>query len=278
MAWAGIVASSREGRGLTVEQFRTHVALLTFPTWRPSFGVFHNTGAPTLGQWQGHPAAQRILNLERYYRDEQGWSAGPHAFVAHDFIWPFTPLTTRGTHTPSWNGTAFGIEMVGNYTSSGDDPTTGDGLKVYRNMVAVFGIIYAKLGLDPSTIRFHREDPRTTHRCPGDRMFALKARFIADVQEFMGDGGDHVPDDDATEEPKPKPESPPEGTVTASDGLNLREDSSASSRVIVELPQGQRVAILGEARNGDTLWLRVWCRHDSTARTGWVSARYVQRD
>jgi hypothetical protein len=277
--WSGIAQSSREGRGMTVEQFREYVHGLSFPSWRPSFGCFHNTAAPTLAQWKGYPAAQRILNLERYYRDEQGWSAGPHAFVAHDFIWPFTPLNMRGTHTPSWNGTAFGIEMVGNYTLSGDDPTTGDGLAVYRNMVAVFAILYAKLGLDPATIKFHREDPRTTHRCPGDRMFALKPRFIADVQEFMGAAGDHVPEDDGTADPKPKPDAPPEGTVIASDGLNLRAASSASSQIIVLLPEGQRVAILGEAMNGATQWLRVWCRTpDGAAHAGWVAARYVQRD
>lgn len=266
--WTEIVRSSRDGRGMNVEAFRAHVGALTFRDWRPSFLVLHNTGAPTLTQWKNYPAGQRILNLENYYKG-LGWSAGPHGFVADDLIWPFTPFTARGVHSPSFNGVALGIEMVGNYVPGGDDPTSGDGLKVYRNMVAVFSILSAKLGLEPATIRFHRDDPRTTHRCPGDRMHALKTQFIEDVHEHMGEAGDHPLDKDDAARPR-------EGSVNATDGLNLREQASTSSPVKTVLPLGARVAILGEAMNGSTAWFRVWHRDAASLQwAGWVAARYV---
>ena len=31
-------------------------------------------------------------------------------------------------------------------------------------------ILSAVLGIDPDTMRLHREDPRTTHHCPGDNV------------------------------------------------------------------------------------------------------------
>ena len=108
--WKGIV-----GRGFTPAAFDAYASELTFGAWRPQFVVLHNTATPRLADWHMVPGPQRMKNLEAYYRDEQHWSAGPHLFVADDLIWVFTPLTTSGTHSPSWNSVAWGIEMVGEY-------------------------------------------------------------------------------------------------------------------------------------------------------------------
>lgn len=283
MGWKGIVASSAHGDGMTVAEFQRHVDGLTFGSWRPSFMVLHNTAAPTLAQWKAYPAAQRILNLERYYRDQQHWSAGPHAFVADDLIWPFTPFTTPGVHSPSFNGTALGIELVGDYAREDDD--RGDGFKAKMNAVAVFAILHAKLGLNPETIKFHKEDPRTTHDCPGKNI--EKPEFIRLVQEYMGTAGEHPKDELPIFEP-PAPTinlqdepPPPEGKVSAVVdhlGLNMREQSSASSKVLGVLAAGQKVAILGSAMNGTTEWLHIWVRLPSSeAKSGWVAARYIDK-
>jgi hypothetical protein len=108
--WKGII-----GRGFRPQEFKDYVGTLSFGDWRPQFIVLHNTSAPKLSQWHSHPGEERMRNLEAYYRDEQGWSAGPHLFVADDLIWAFTPLTTSGVHSPSWNAISWGIEMVGEY-------------------------------------------------------------------------------------------------------------------------------------------------------------------
>ena len=274
MAWKGIV-----GKGLTLPQFREHAAALEFTTWRPSFMTLHNTAAPTLEQWKAYPAEKRIRNLEAYYRDQMGWSAGPHAFVAHDKIWLFTPFTTPGVHTPSWNGTALGIELVGDYAREDDD--RGDGFKAKMNCVAVFGELHMKLGLNPETIRLHKEDPRTDHDCPGKNI--EKSEFIELVRQYMGQAGEHPPAIPIFDPPAPKPEADvpaaPEGFVLNSVGdlgLNLRVGSSAASKIAAVLPKGTRIAVIGEAMNGTTRWLRIWCRIKGVARVGWVAARYVK--
>lgn len=179
--WKGIV-----GKGFTAEAFEQYVSGLSFSTWRPQFVVVHNTGNPSFAQWHGTPGAQRMKNLEHYYRNQQNWSAGPHLFIADDLIWVFTPLTLSGVHSPSWNGVAWGVEMVGNFDAEDVNP------KVYENTVRALAVLHACRGLDPDMLRFHREDPKTTHKCPGKKLD--KARLIWDVKDRIGvETGEHVP-------------------------------------------------------------------------------------
>lgn len=181
MPWKGIV-----NRAFTAQQFADYVAGLNFSHWRPQFVVLHNTGAPTLAQWHGPtPPQQRILNLEHFYRDTKGWSAGPHLFVADDLIWAFTPLTTSGVHSPSWNAISWGVEMAGDY--SREDFDQGAGAAVAANTVLALATLHTALSLDPQALKLHKKDPRTTHDCPGHRVD--KARMIARIEEAMG--GDH---------------------------------------------------------------------------------------
>jgi hypothetical protein len=165
--WKGIV-----GKAFSVSEFDTYCRSLTWSQWRPSFIVLHNTAVPSLAQRPSGLTLAHIKSLEAYYRDEQGWSAGPHLFVDDRQIWTFTPLTVTGVHSPSWNTTALGIEMLGNY-----DPesfSAGRGLKVRRNTVAAIVSLSSVLGIDPETMRIHREDPLTTHACPGKNVKKLE--------------------------------------------------------------------------------------------------------
>jgi hypothetical protein len=175
VAWKGIV-----GKGFRPDDFRQYVDDLTLPDWRPQFVVVHNTSAPRLSQWHSTPGAQRMLNLQSFYRDQMKWSAGPHLFVADDLIWVFTPLTTSGIHSPSWNAISWGVEIVGEY----EDETFADSIK--SNAVDALATLHEKLGLDPQHLRFHKEDPLTTHKtCPGrnivkpDLIGAIQGRLIS---------------------------------------------------------------------------------------------------
>jgi hypothetical protein len=152
--------------------------------------VLHNTATPTLTQRPNGLTKQHILNLEKYYRDEKGWKAGPHLFIDDKQIWVFTPLTVSGTHSPSWNKFALGMEMLGNFDK--DEFASGRGLKVQRNSVAAFATLSAILGLDPDTIRLHKEDPLTTHACPGRKV--AKNKFIQSVKDMINErhGGEHL--------------------------------------------------------------------------------------
>jgi hypothetical protein len=143
--------------------------------------VVHNTAEPSLGQRPRGLLKEHILGLERYYRDDQKWSAGPHLFVDDLQIWVFTPLTVSGVHSPSWNKLALGVEMLGDYEREPFD--SGRGAKVRANAVSAIATLCAVLGLDAQTIRIHREDPLTTHACPGKNV--RKLEIIQAVQDLI---------------------------------------------------------------------------------------------
>src|ERR1700759_5615054 len=119
------------GQTFDQDQFKAYCSGLVWSSWRPSFVVLHNTGAPSLAQRPNGISKANIDNLVGYYRDTNGWSAGPHLFVDDRQIWVFTPLTTSGVHSPSWNAVSLGVEMLGDYESEAFD--SGRGLLVQQN-------------------------------------------------------------------------------------------------------------------------------------------------
>lgn len=181
MAWAGIV-----NKAFTADNVGQYLRTLKRPSF-VRFIVVHNTGAPSLKTYRGYATranpisdAQWLRNLEGFYRDKQRWSAGPHWFVTPNKLGllAFTPSTVRGTHSPSWNSTSLGVEMVGDFQSEPFDPG------VRRNVVALLAELHIWLDLSPDTIRFHREDSATTHKdCPGKNV--IKSALIAEVKAKM---------------------------------------------------------------------------------------------
>lgn len=183
-AWKGIV-----GQGFTAADFNAYLATITFTSWRPQFVVLHNTFIPTLAQWHNASGQARMQGLQSYYRDTMHWSAGPHLFVADDLIWVFTPLTTSGVHSPSWNAISWGVEMVGDYSTEPFGPA------VRGNAVSALAGLHQLVGLDPNTLHFHKEDPKTTHKdCPGKNV--IKPDMIQAVADRMAanEPGEHTPD------------------------------------------------------------------------------------
>lgn len=174
--WKGIVAKS-----FTPETFKDYVGKLNFEEWWPDFIVLHNTGEPCLRNRPDGLNVKHMKGLESYYKNTMGWSAGPHLFIDDKQIWVFTPLTMPGVHSPSWNRMAWGIEMLGDYDAEEFD--TGRGALVKANSVAAVGILSANADIDPDTMKFHREDKRTTHHCPGSNV--KKAEFIKLVKKYI---------------------------------------------------------------------------------------------
>lgn len=185
MAWKGIVGVSH-----TAVDFDKYCHGVQWTAWRPSFIALHNTASPSLAQRPQGLTKQHILNLESFYRDDQKWSAGPHLFVDDKQIWVFTPLNLSGVHSPSWNKIAMGVEMLGDYSKEKFD--SGRGLKVQQNAVAAVATLSAVLGLDPETMKLHKEDPATDHDCPGKNVD--KAAFIQAVKNLMAErhAGGHL--------------------------------------------------------------------------------------
>ena len=55
---------------------------------------------------------------------------------------------------------------MGDFQSEGYDD--GTGAQVRDNAIAALAILSVAMDLKADTLRFHREDRRTTHKCPGD--------------------------------------------------------------------------------------------------------------
>lgn len=154
------------GQSFTTEKFDQYVRSLVWLSWRPSFIVLHNTFSPNLNDRPDGITQSQIQNFVTYYRDKLKWSGGPHLFIDDRQIWAFTPMTEKGTHSPSWNNVSIGIEMLGNYDT--DSFSEGRGLAVHNNAVAAIASISGVLEFLPSTLKLHKEDPKTTHKdCPG---------------------------------------------------------------------------------------------------------------
>lgn len=185
MAWKPIV-----GLPFTSDAFDSYCHGLSWMAWRPTFIVVHNTAVPTLAQRPKGFTKTHMQNLVSFYRDQKGWSAGPHLFIDDKQIWVFSPLTMSGVHSPSWNKLSIGLEMLGNYDSESFD--SGRGLEVRKNTVAAMATLSAALGLDPFSARFHFEDPLTNHKCPGTN--ARKGDLLTEVHDLMlaRHNGDHV--------------------------------------------------------------------------------------
>jgi hypothetical protein len=179
MAWKGIVA-----RSCSPDGFDAYVLTQSWTSWKPSFIALHNTAAPSLAQRPNGLTLQHIRNLEGYYRDDRGWPSGPHLFIDDHQIWVFTPLTTPGTHSPSWNSSAIGIEMLGDFDS--ESFTSGRGLKVRQNTVRAMAALSRRLGFKHDAWKFHIEDPRTTHGCPGKLARNERAKLQAEIKAAMG--------------------------------------------------------------------------------------------
>jgi hypothetical protein len=132
------------------------------------------------------PGSQRMLNLENYYCNSMQWSAGPHLFVADDQIWVFTPLNVSGIRSPSWNSISWGVEMVGDYETE----PFGDAVK--GNTIRALAALHPIVRLDPNSLMLHKEDPRTTHNCPGQNV--VKSDVIQSVvaQLTSSDPGEHT--------------------------------------------------------------------------------------
>lgn len=284
-----------EKRNFKQEGFRAYVNTLHWHQWRPSRIVLHNTAAPSLAQWiktaeqdrlKGLiPGITRINNLERYFRDDNHWSGCPHLFIANDFIWVMNPLTQRGVHSPSFNSTAIGIEMIGDFSREDDD--SGVGLNVKQNTVFALAALCSAIGLDPTpgetdkkkkrildgTIFLHKQDWATTHDCPGKDVAEDKLDIIEEVRGLM-DGGEHDPEATSVVISGAAPPPAVVGLgVTTVDNLNVRVGPGVLNNSLGQLPAGCSLQILGEARNAQTVWLNV---RTPAGVVGWVSGLFVK--
>ncbi len=202
MAWPIV------GKAFSPAEFEAYVKGLTWDKgFGPQFLVVHNTAAPCLADRPKGLTKTHIKNLETYYKSPKpkgcGWAGGPHLFIDDKQIWVFNPLTERGVHSPSWNSNAIGIEMLGDFDK--ESFTEGRGRKVRDLTVLAMAILNNRLGFAPAAFKFHIEDKKTNHACPGKLARAERAALVFEIEAAM-----------AAPIPAPQPIEPkPAGPVVA---------------------------------------------------------------
>lgn len=242
--------------------------------WQPKFITMHHTGGPSLKTWEGYGKRanpitdeQWMKNLASYYGNEMKWSAGPHFFLTPKNFCVLSLPTKRGVHAVSFNATSWGVECVGDFDS---EAFTSELADRYAEGLAC---LHLAAGLEPGDykfnvrgLHFHRDDPKTTKTCPGKKVSKeLMVRLISQKMQALSPGAHE--DDDPVPAPVPVAK---RGNVhvAAGDVLNVRDEPSGKSPVVGTLRDGEPVSIVGEVKNGDTLWFKL-------ASGDYVAARYV---
>lgn len=185
-----------DGRVMSPSEFVAYIEGLEMPEPLPTRFFLHHTWRPTRESWHGHST---ILAMKRYYeqqlwRDAQGrlregWTAGPHLFVADDGIWLFSDIRYDGVGVYGHNYRSRHLEMVGNYDERLPSGPT------LRNTIVALGILHEKFGLDIRNLCFHRDF--SSKSCPG---WAVHKEWIIPqverwIQEYR-----------AARQPRPRPE------------------------------------------------------------------------
>jgi hypothetical protein len=171
--WQGIV-----GKFFTPDTFESYVKGLNL-LWEPKGVTIHHTSDPSLLTRPSGFTQQHMYNLEDFYKNTRGWSAGPHLFIDQNGIWVFSSLRRRGVHAKSFNLTHWGVEMLGDYDSETPNP------KVLFNTYSATSTLLKKINRSPASVNFHRDDPKTSKTCPGNKI--QKSWFIPGLTVVYND-------------------------------------------------------------------------------------------
>ena len=153
------------GRVFDAEAFGEYIETVNL-NWISSVTV-HHTASPNLAQRPKGWIIQHMRNIADYYKNGLGWSSGPHLFTDEDQIFGMSSLWKPGVHARSFNRNSIGIETLGDYDN--EDPKGGRGLACWTTTAQATAIILDKVKMQPSnsTVKFHRDDPKTSKTCPG---------------------------------------------------------------------------------------------------------------
>jgi len=171
------------GKRMTRKEFADYLDSLKFSSFNPNFVTLHHTASPSLAQRPNGFSAQHLQNLLQYYQNTLGWSGAPHVFVDDqgEGIIVFQRMDKRGVHAASFNSKSWGVEMLGYYDTESFD--TGRGKVVRDNAMHALAIMCERLNVKADTIKFHRDDPKTSKTCPGTKV--KKSYVVNAVQEIM---------------------------------------------------------------------------------------------
>jgi len=179
------------GLRMTIAELKKYLEALSFTTFKPQFTVVHHTASPNLSQRPNGFTDQHLVNLKYYYENVMNWNGAPHFFVDDKGIIVFQALNKPGVHAKSYNSNSWGIEMLGDYDTLVDF-NSPRAKEIFENTHELVGFLCHFLKVEPSTLKFHRDDPLTNKTCPGK--LVEKSTFVKEVNKFYqtynGDGID----------------------------------------------------------------------------------------
>ena len=243
------------GVGYTRQEFKAWLSNQPKPSW-VKFMVSHNTAAPYIMPSVLH--STRVKNLGNYYKNDLGWSTGPNIIVIFDRVYIGTPWAYPGTNSPGFNGKGLGVEVEGDYRTGKHDPKSGDGAIAWGTAAWVFAdtLAWLRMPIDATHLKLHREDPRTSHDCPGN---LVTKDWLLGLVKAATSG--------AVELVQPVPSEPRMAWVnTPGDFLNLR--AGAGGEIRGTIPHGTKLTVLSEKLG----WANV---QTPAGYKGWVSAKYL---
>lgn len=261
----------------TVDGFVAYLESIQFVAWRPRYVVMHHTGAPDLKTWNGWQTRpkpvtdeQWMLNLQKYY-EGLGWQRAPQFFFTPRNFCVLSLPTARGTHAVSFNANSWGVECVGDFDREPFDGPVRD--RYVEGLAALHlaaGLQLAPFERAVRGLHFHRDDPLTSKTCPGKNVLVSIVIDLVQARMNAMTAGDH-PEEQIVAAPAAATRV---GTVKvpAGDTLNVRAAASAKAPLLATLKPGERVSILGDAKNGVDHWLRIDIAGEPD---GWVAARFV---
>jgi len=128
--------------------------------------TIHHTAYPNLDMRPKGFTVQLIRNAAWGYKNDRGFSAGPHLFVDEDQAFGMCPLGRPGVHAKSFNQTHIGVELLGDYDSN-YEVNSARGRQVVANGARIVAAICVSQNWDESSVNMHRNDPKTSKTCPG---------------------------------------------------------------------------------------------------------------
>lgn len=174
------------GKRFKPGEFAAHLEQVSFDAFVPTFATLHHTASPSLAMRPAGLSDQHLQNLLDYYQGSLGWSGAPHLFIDDrtDGIIVFQRLDRKGVHAVSFNRNSWGMEMLGDYDCEPFD--SGRGAHVRDNAMQALAAICKRLSVPADSIRFHRDDPKTSKSCPG--RLVTKQDVVARVSALLSTG------------------------------------------------------------------------------------------
>lgn len=205
------------------------------------------------------PVETRLRGIQSFHQKTRGWcDIGYHLLISADGrAWEGRPAETLGAHVGSNNPGSLGLSFIGKFSTFSPPQKmlcTAAKLLAWANKTF-------QIKLNRTSVKGHREFPKNSTSCPGDKLFAQLVQIV----QWGNAGGC--------------------GTSTACDYiktdklngkvLNIRGGASSTFKILGTVPEGICLKVLskktGQSVSGNAIWYEI--QHNGVK--GWISGYFT---